>query len=271
MRLNRLTRSGEKEELAKFLRFCRERISPEQLGLPATRRRRTKGLRREEVATLAGVGLTWYTWFEQGRDIQVSDDFLLRLSRGLRLNRAEQEHLFALSQRQAVRAIAPAIDLPPSLIGIVKRLPDAAYVLDNCWDVLAYNDAALTLFEDLAADRPNMLRIVFFSNAYRQKIRDWSFAARLVFLKARHDFLTGGRSPILESLLDDVMGASPEAKEWWNDPEALRIGDTKIELNDPLTGWITFQLSIFSYEDHPNLRLVVYTNEHCSPFTDDQN
>ncbi|OSQ42488.1 helix-turn-helix transcriptional regulator [Thalassospira sp. MCCC 1A01428] len=256
---NRLIRSDDKEELAKFLRSCRERILPEQLGLPATRRRRTKGLRREEVATLAGVGLTWYTWFEQGRDIQVSDDFLLRLSRGLRLNRAEQEHLFALSQHNSGQAVPRAADLPPSLIAIVKRLPDAAYVLDKCWDVLAYNDAALNLFEDLRADKPNMLRIVFFSDAYRHKIKDWAFAARLVFLKARHDFFTAGRSPVLGSLLDEVMEAFPQARDWWDDPQSLRIGDTKIELNDPKTGWTTYHLSIFAHEDHPNLRLAIYT------------
>ncbi len=258
METDRLSRTDDRVELSNFLRSCRDRISPEQLGLPPTRRRRTKGLRREEVATLAGVGLTWYTWFEQGRDIQVSEDFLLRISRGLQLNRAEQEHLFALAQRKPIPPPSAATDVPKSLSAIIHRFPDAAYILDTCWDVVAFNEAALRLFPDLHGANPNLLHIVFFSDAYRQVVGNWNFVARLVFLRARHDFLTGGRSPILGAILDEIMEKEPEARSWWHDPEVLRIGDTTLEFQDPQTGWTTYHLSILAHEDHPNFRVVIY-------------
>jgi transcriptional regulator with XRE-family HTH domain len=257
MKTDRLLRVPDRNELSEFVRLCRERASPEELGLPATRRRRIKGLRREEVATLAGVGLTWYTWFEQGRDIQVSDDFLRRIARGLQLNRAEQEHLFALSGRNQSFEF-PEAQLPQGLVTMIRSLPESAYILNKCWDVLAYNDAAYDLFEDFHASRPNMLRIVFFSDFYRRNVKDWPSAARLVLLKARHDFLTGGRSSALKSILDEIMRAFPEAENWWNDPEIVRIGDTKIELHHSKRGWTMYQLSILVYEDRPALRAVVF-------------
>ena len=259
METDRLSRTDDRAELSSFLRACRDRITPEQLGLPPTRRRRTKGLRREEVVTLAGVGLTWYTWFEQGRDIQVSEDFLRRISRGLQLNRAEQEHLFALVQRKPIPTATPEADVPKSLTAIIHRFPCAAYILDSCWDVVVFNDAALRFFPDLKSPNPNLLRIVFLSGAYRQMVRNWSVVARLVFLRARHDFLTGGRSPVLGAILDEIMEKVPQAESWWHDPEILRIGDITVEFNDPKTGWTTYNLSILSYEDHPNFRAVMYT------------
>jgi hypothetical protein len=103
-----------------------------------------------------------------------------------------------------------------------------------------------------------MLRIVFFSKFYRRNVKDWSSAARLVLLKARHDFFTGGRSSTLKSILDEIMRAFPQAEEWWNDPEIVRIGDTRIELRHPKRGWTTYQLSILVYEDRPTLRVVVF-------------
>src|SRR4051812_51227 len=259
MTSNRLERRPERSELAEFVRFCRERASPADLGLPATRRRRTQGLRREEVAALAGVGLTWYTWFEQGRDIQVSDDFLNRFARGLKLARAEREHLFALSGRSIVAPDAPGAAVPLALAKLVEALPKPAYVINQCWDVLAFNDAACNLFEELAQPHPNLLRIVFFSSAYRDKVRSWEAVARPVFLKARHDYLTGGRSPALRALLDEIMAALSEAKAWWEDSEVARIGDMQIDFRDPEKDWQSYHLSILAYEDRPSLRLVAYT------------
>ena len=255
---DRLTRVPARQALSDFVRQCRERTSPELLGLPPARRRRTKGLRREELAAFAGVGLTWYTWFEQGRDIAVSDDFLQRLARGLRLDRAEREHLFALAGRETVAGGSESSEFAPSLLRMINTLDQAAYLMNSSWDVLAHNEAARVLFEDFTAPRPNILRIVFFSDHYRQKIRDWRLAARLVLLKARHDYLTGAKTPILKSILDEVLEAVPEAKGWWDDPEIVRIGDTDITLRDDLGKWRNYRINILVPEHNPRLRFAFY-------------
>lgn len=258
MTSDRLTRVPARQALADFIRQCRERASPESLGLPQGRRRRTKGLRREEVAALAGVGLTWYTWFEQGRDITVSDDFLQRLARGLRLDRAEREHLFALAGRETFTDGAESAELPQSLVKMINALDQAAYIMDSSWDVLAHNEAARILFEDFALPRPNLIRIVFFSDHYRRKIQDWQFAARLVLLKARHDYLTGGKSPILKSILNEVLQAVPQTMQWWDDPEILPIGDTDITLRDAQGHWRSYRINILVSKDRPGLRIAFY-------------
>jgi hypothetical protein len=100
---------------------------------------------------------------------------------------------------------------------MINAFDQAAYMMNSSWDVLAHNRAARILFEDFTSPRPNMLRIVFFSDHYRQKIQDRQFAARLVLLKARHDSLTGGKSPILRAILNEVLQAVPQAMEWWDD------------------------------------------------------
>ncbi|MEQ9511257.1 MAG: helix-turn-helix domain-containing protein, partial [Alloalcanivorax xenomutans] len=137
-----------RRELAAFLRARREAITPEQVGLADSGRRRTPGLRREEVATLAGVGVTWYTWLEQGREIGVSAPVLERIARVLKLDGAQRRHLFLLAQnRPPVEPGKTWCSVPP----LVRRLMDdwphhPAYVLNLRWDVLAWNAAAQTLF-----------------------------------------------------------------------------------------------------------------------------
>ncbi|WP_180899895.1 helix-turn-helix transcriptional regulator [Martelella soudanensis] len=257
MNSTRLSRVPERQELSDFVRYCRERASPEKLGLRDSGRRRTKGLRREEVATLAGVGLTWYTWFEQGRDIHVSDDFLARLVRGLKLERAEQEHLYALAGRDLKPRVVERSDVPTALVAMITALPNAAYILNLRWDVLAFNDEAERLFPALREPDPNMLGIVFFCEAYRNIVRDWERSARQMFLKARHDYLTTGKDPILRCLLDKVMDEFPTARDWWKDPEVVRIGNTMKELRAG-AGWKRYDLSVLLYEGRPDIRIVVY-------------
>jgi transcriptional regulator with XRE-family HTH domain len=258
MASDRLTRSPERRDLSEFVRSCRERASHEAAGLPQSRRRRTKGLRREEVAALSGVGLTWYTWFEQGRDIAVSDDFLHRLARGLRLDRAEQEHLFALAGRISPSTETKDAQLPEALVRMIRASPQAAYIMNRSWDVLVYNDAAADLFADLRKPRPNMLRIVLLSEHYRHHVKDWHSAARLVMIKARHDYLTVGKSPRLRSLLNDITESVPEAKDWWNDPAVIRIGDTVVTLRDAQGNWLDHRVVILTPEDNPGVRVVFY-------------
>lgn len=148
--------------------------------------------------------------------------------------------------------------MPRSLGNIIHSLRQPAYVMNSAWDVLAYNKAAVALFEDLDSTRPNMLRLVFFSDRYRQQIKDWRYAARLVLLKARHDYLTRGKSPVLRFILDDILLNIPEAQEWWDETEVMRIGDTDITFRNALGEDDVYRLSILVSEEHEGIRVVFY-------------
>jgi hypothetical protein len=141
---------------------------------------------------------------------------------------------------------------------MIDALDQAAYIMNRAWDVLAHNKAASILFEDFKSPRPNILRIVFFSDHYRQKVQNWHAAARLVLLKARHDYMTGGKNTILGSILNEVLQAVPPSAEWWDDPEVVRIGDTDIALCDEKGNFQSYRLIILVPEDKPGLRVAFY-------------
>ena len=182
-----------RQELSDFLRTRRGRIVPSEVGLPPTIRRRTPGLRREEVAQLAGVSATWYTWLEQKRPIGVSSGVLDNLARVLRLDSAERMQLFQLALRQ------PVLDSPskPETVSpLIRRLldrtdPIPAFVLGRRWDVLAWNRAALAFFldfEQVPANERNMLWLLFTNSTLRSLIVDWRSRGQDVLARVRADF-----------------------------------------------------------------------------------
>jgi transcriptional regulator with XRE-family HTH domain len=169
---------GRRKELGQFLRSRRERSKPSQALLDRHPRRRTPGLRREEVAEEAGIGITWYTWLEQGRDIGVSPEVLRRLSRALSLSREETKHLFRLSGVGLVEDVPP---LPSIVKPSLQRVLDAmeyipAYVHNARWDRIAWNDAALALMGDFSSDpleQRNTVWRTFLSPDVRAYTEDW--------------------------------------------------------------------------------------------------
>jgi|MLJW01.1.fsa_nt_gi transcriptional regulator with XRE-family HTH domain len=178
-------------ELGAFLRAARERLRPADFGVAAGRRRRTPGLRREEVAALCGVSPTWYTWIEQGRDVAASAATLRALADGLRLGRVERAHLFRLAGRTDPDPVPAAVaDVEPLRL-LLDAVDAPAYVLDRHWDVVAWNLAAVTLFEGwLAADAsspPNLLRYVFLDPAAARLIVDWETRAERLVAEYRAD------------------------------------------------------------------------------------
>ena len=163
--MDAITHSPEdsrRRELGAFLRSRRERLSPQATGIAAGARRRTPGLRREEVAMIAGVGTTWYTWLEQGRDVRPSVEVLTALCEALRLDAAERRHLFTLAGRQQPerRRIVPGKVEGPLLHMLQSLVLQPAYVVGPRWDVLAWNDAAVAIFGDyglLEGDARNII------------------------------------------------------------------------------------------------------------------
>ncbi len=212
--------------LGAFLRAARERLRPADFGVAPGRRRRTPGLRREEVAALCGVSPTWYTWIEQGRDVAASAPTLRALAEGLRLSAAERAHLFALAGRaDPDPALASAADIE-ALRLLVDAVAGAAYVLDRHWNVVAWNAAAATLFAPwlgapgAAAPAPpdappNLLRYVFLDPAAPQRIVDWQARAERLVAEFRADSAALHHDSAHRALVAELGGRSPVFASAW--------------------------------------------------------
>ncbi len=215
--MTRLDRT--RSELAGFLRAHRERLTPADVGLPSGKRRRTPGLRREELAALAGVGLTWYTWLEQGREIGVSAAFLDSLARVLKLDAAERRHLFLLAQaRPPTEPAKTWCVIPPPVRRLMHDLvPHAAYVLNLRWDILGFNAAADTLFgfgqHTLA--RRNLLWLMFTDPLLRERFADWETCAAEMLAGFRRDYARATQEADIHELIAELERVSSEFKDGW--------------------------------------------------------
>ncbi|WYX20908.1 helix-turn-helix transcriptional regulator [Achromobacter xylosoxidans] len=249
-------------DLAEFLRLRRERLSPAAVGLPAGGRRRTPGLRREEVAALAGVGLAWYTWLEQGRNISVSATFLENLARVLKLDAAERRHLYLLAhQRPPAEPGRTWCTVPPQ----VRRLMDdlstrPAYILNLRWDVVVWNAAAERVFGFGAqpAGRRNLLWMLFVDPAMRELFVDWAAQAPAMLSTFRRDFASASGAPDITELVDELERVAPDFKAWWreHDVHGACMGVRSLRL--PALGEVAFEHSTLSVDESRHLRLVVY-------------
>ena len=259
----KLARTENRRALAAFVLDRRTRTKPEDVGLSPGPRRRALGLRREEVAQLAGVGITWYTWFEQGRDIQVSADFLERLCRGFQLDGAERNHLFALAQhRPPPHAPWRSADVSAAVRSMLASLPNPAYVKTARWDVVAWNAAAAAMFGDFAALPPeqrNMLRLVFTDPRYRQMMVDWEGDAHRVMSKFRLDYGRANGDPAFEELVDMLCQQSPEFHQWWPRQDVSGRAEGVKRFRHAKIGEVEFEHTGFVVEGSPSLRLVIYT------------
>lgn len=258
-----LARPESRRALADFVRTRRERLRPEEVGLPSGARRRTPGLRREEVAQLAGVGVTWYTWFEQGRDIQVSTPFLENLCRALRLDRAERAHLFALAQERPPPLATPAARTVSSAVqATLRSLPHPAYVKTSRWDVVAWNSAAAALLGDFGRLPPedrNTLWLIFAEPRFRRIIVDWEGDARRALAKFRLDHGRCRGEASFEALVERLTEASPEFRLWWPAQDVSDCGEGVKRVRHDVAGEIEFQHAAFVVEGAPDLRLVALT------------
>lgn len=251
-------------ELADFLRTRRERLLPEDVGLPSGKRRRTPGLRREEVAALAGVGLTWYTWLEQGREIGVSADFLDNLARVLKLDAAERRHLFLLAHERPPAEPGKTFCIVPALAArLVEDLaPHAAYIINLRWDVLAFNDPADSLFgfNGHEPGQRNMLRLLFTDSALRDAIVDWEEQAPAMLASFRRDFAAAREDADAGRLVAELEAVSRAFKSWWRSQDVhapctgtrvIRVGGKPLE----------FEHTSLTVDGGQHLRLVVYAQK----------
>ncbi|HEX7685987.1 MAG TPA: helix-turn-helix transcriptional regulator [Trinickia sp.] len=208
--------------LGEFIRAHRERLSPQAVGLPPGPRRRTPGLRREEVAQLCGVSPTWYTWIEQGRPVSASSDALARIAVALQLSRAERAYLFELAgERDPAEPTPASNDAPEALLAMVGLIDAPAYVLDRQWNALAWNRHAAELFvgwldgePDPARER-NLLRFTFTEPAARRLIVDWETRAHRLVAEFRADSIRHLNDGPTRALIDALMAESEAFRHFW--------------------------------------------------------
>ena len=261
-----------RSELADFLRSRRASLQPDEVGLPVGGRRRTPGLRREEVAQLAGVGTTWYTWLEQGRDVRASLDVLEALARALRLVPAERTHLMLLGRgEEPPPCKLPAERVSPTLRRLIENLgANPAFVLGRRWDYLAWNAAATALFGDFGqiprASR-NHAWLTFMDPRRREMFADWERGSRLLVAKFRADSARYLGDSEFEVLIQTLRKASPEFCRAWKRHEVARGGEGRKELRHPVAGTLVFSHAVFNPAEAPEQRLILYSPlpEHDTP------
>jgi hypothetical protein len=251
-----------RRELADFLRSRRERVTPDQVGLPAGRRRRTPGLRREEVAQLSAVGVTWYTWLEQARDIQVSAQVLDSIARALMLDPPERAHLFVLA---GVPDPTPGRECPyvtPSLLATMQELePLPACVMNSRYDILAYNRTYRFLVRDLdavPADDRNLLWLLFQHPAWRTSVVDHEAVVRRCTGLFRAAMAEHVGEPLWKLLLKR-MQTSAEFRELWERHEIVQPSDTSKGFVNERVGMLRLQHTSLWLTQRGGSRMVVYT------------
>ncbi len=250
-------------ELAAFLRSRRERISPAQVGVTPIGRRRTPGLRREEVAQLAGVGVTWYTWLEQGRDIKVSDQVLEAIARTLMLDRDEHAHLFNLAGSADQHVAAECAAVPPALRSMLTQLePYPASVINAKYDLLAYNRTYARLIDDIDAlpqqDR-NCMWLCFTDPAWRKALLEWEDGATRMVANLRWLMADHVAEPSWKSLVKRLRTASPEFAELWERHEVRSVENKTKHLRNALVGELRLEIMNTWLSPRPGTRLHVYT------------
>lgn len=253
---------ADRSEFGDFLRSRRAKLDPAALGLPTARRRRTAGLRREEVAQLAGIGIDWYIRLEQGRAVSPSLTTVDALARALRLGPAEHAHLRALARNVEHRAFVRET-VPDAVRRIVESLGQPAYITGRRWDVLAWNAEAadiLTDFAQIEEDDRNILLWMFADpDARRCFGTSWAEEARrmVASFRATHDLWAG--DPAFSALLARIRQGSPHFAQWWESHDIRNTGGGQKVLHHRTKGMQRFQYATFQANDDPGLKLAIYT------------
>lgn len=248
--------------LASFLRDRRIRLDPATFGLSG--RRRTPGLRREEVAQRANISPTWYTWLEQGRGGAPSADVLNRIARAMLMTEAEREHMFMLGLGRPPEARYTSVDgVSPRLQRFLDRLETCPAVVKTAtWDVVAWNRAATVVLSDygkLPPGQRNMLRFIFTNPEVRAKQHDWETIARFCVAAFRADAARAGAMSQTTQLVEELSQASPDFRRLWGENQISVPGEGAKRLNHPVLGTIDLEFSAFAVDGRVDLNLMVYT------------
>lgn len=250
-------------EVGALLRARREALRPADVGLPSGNRRRTPGLRREEVALLASISPTYLAILEQGRDVRPSRPVLDALADALRLTPTERAHIHELIHGAPRPREAVVEVLAPGLGELVERLdPDPAYVTGRRWDVLASNRSARSLWTDwpgLPEEERNMIWWTFTDPTARRILVDWQAEATALLARLRAAAARNPDDPAFTDLIERLQGASPEVRAWWPRHEIAPIGSGSKRLHHPELGELQLDVTTLYSADDLEQKLVVFT------------
>lgn len=261
-----MNKNKRRQELAHFLRTRRERLSPEVVGVALDTRRRTPGLRREELALLAGIGVSWYTRLEQGQDIVVSAQILERLAQVFDLNAAERHHLFVLAREQVPTESYPlTCTISQELQGVLDSMATPAYIFNARWDIVGWNraiDYIFPGFESLSAPERNILRVMFGNPVYRTLYYDDEDYEQMAYktvalFRAWTDRYV--KELWFKDLIAELQQMSSAFREWWAEHDIRATCTEPTELKHPSLGRMVYHRSIFQVVDAPDLQMLVCT------------
>ncbi|MFI0420524.1 helix-turn-helix transcriptional regulator [Spongiactinospora sp. 9N601] len=258
-RLSPEARRRRTAEIREFLRSRRARLTPQDVGMPAGGGRRAPGLRREEVAVLAGVGVSWYTWLEQGREINVSADVLDAIARVLRLDDAEREHLYLLAGLNPPKGGPADRAVPDGVRRVVEGWsPRPAYVLDRHWNLVAVNAAAAAVFG--YGDDCHSCLVAHFMNArVQQAVCHWQDAARAIVGQFRADAARYPDDPEFGRIAAELCEVSPAFAQLWAEHPIGSAAEGTKAVHHPEAGELVFSYTTLPLIDLPGHRLMLYT------------
>ena len=253
-------------ELARFLRNARNRLNPADFGIATTGRRRTPGLRREEVATLAGISLTWYTWFEQGRDIRPSAEVLDNLSVVLRLDEKERAFLFHLAQGRPPPLVPyvheklnPGVRLALDTVGV------PAIVINENWSVIGWNELYAHIFRDYGAlpqEERNMLRVLLLSKRYQKDPDEFDKMVKRLTAKLRWDYSRSKDQAFFDKLISEMRAQCHVFDQYWQGTEITDSFEASHAIDFESVGRIDFHHTSYAVEGVLGQRIVLYTPEN---------
>jgi transcriptional regulator with XRE-family HTH domain len=252
---------------SEFLRMCRTRIRPEDVGLPTSQRARTDGLRREDVAVLAGVSVSWYTWLEQGRDIRISEDVLERICLALRLTEDERTYLFSLVQGRVPRMQGGShSEAPPDVERMLQEIGVPAYALNMRWDVLAWNAQTAAIYRDystLPDEGRNLMEILLTQPARHQDAAQQEAMVQRLCARLRYDYSKNADDPEFEALVQRLRARSPLFNRFWQAPDFNLRAYGAHRFAHHRFGDVTFEHTSYVPDGYPDIRVVI-----CTPADD---
>lgn len=251
---------AHRRQLSEFLKNCRQRRTPDELGLPSGGRRRTPGLRREDVAALAGVSVTWYTWLEQGRDIQVSAKVLDQICLTLRLSPEEREYLYSLAQRRPAPPLATnKVEVSETLQRLIDAVDFPALIMTERWDVVADNAVQDALFIDYRSRLPeqrNLFRILVENVEIPQPPDAYEAVLAEIVPKFRVDYSQSANVGAFEELLEELLESCDAFRRHWEAPEYEFSRAGQDDVMHAELGALRYEYSTYIPEGHALLRVL---------------
>lgn len=251
-----------RRQLGEFIRLHRQRIAPENVGFPAGGRRRTAGLRREELAQLCRVSVTWITWLEQGREVAASAAMLARLADALQLTHAERAYLFELATRPDPEQTGKTTVRPPTpVLRSVEQMTCPAYILDRRWDIVAANSQATTLFlhwgAESMADTPNLLRFLFMYPPAKHLIDNWETRCARLVAEFRADCGRHSDDPFIRELLNELCEKSNAFYQCWQSQAVLEREGGERKFHHPHLGELIYEQLTMRPALHKDVKMVM--------------